>query len=201
MIKSSADYMQYLHSNPVMDYVMIDPPWNYGMAKSKLQINCENVTNYSYWGKNNEQELVMALDRMEGVKAVAIWTTLPMLNATILAANESEYFKFRSMITWVKRHKSGKAAPVMAHYFLNTTEYLVILVNKKLTSKIPRTKIRTNCEALRGDRTVKPKCLESELMNSWPGNWSYIFSGPFVDDLNLNDDVHLTAIDTVFENT
>ena len=197
--KINEDYLEYLEKNKDnLDYLIIDPPWHYGMVGSKLQDNTANATNFSYWGKDNKAELLKVLELLKNsnIRAIAVWTTLPMLEATLRAAFESSHpYNFRSMITWVKRYKSGKAASVMAHYFLNTTEYLVILKHKNPADKIPRTKIRTHWESVRGKRTIKPKEVESKLINSWPGKWAYIFSGPYADKLELSADIEIDCVD------
>jgi N6-adenosine-specific RNA methylase IME4 len=204
------DYLQYLDANAHrLDYVMIDPPWDYGAQADAYTFNPDkiDVTEFAKWGKDNETELarvLMRLDR-EKTRAVAVWTTIPMIKHVFAAAVSNGHpFRYRSLLTWEKLHPNGTPAHVVAYYFMNTTEHLVILFNEGRVGDltIPRTNIKT-CRHHRrfteNHTTRKPKELESDLMNQWSGQWAYLFSGPHVNELQLMNGTKLDAVDLCFQ--
>ena len=197
MRKLKIDYVSYLKSNPDFRFCIIDPPWCYNQKNSKLQTNTANATNYEYWGKNNRKEVLGILDLMPpSVDALFIWTTNPMLEATMLGIHESKNFRFRSLLTWEKKTVHGKQAKVMAHYFLNCTEFLVFVIRKKPNKPINRLKMPTHFSYTKGERTTKPKELETQLINKLGDKWAYIFSGPFTDEFGGCD---IDLVDVCFE--
>lgn len=175
-------------------FVFIDPPWNYGMQGSKLQDATANATKYEYWGADNSSEVGAVLRSLPpSVDGVFIWTTNPMLESTLRAVFSDGTFKFRSLLTWEKTTVNDKQASVMAHYFLNCTEFLVFVVRKKLNEKINRIGIPTHFSAVRGNRTVKPHDVEVQIAEKLGGSWAYLFSGP---DTGAFDGVDIDLVDT-----
>lgn len=204
------DYLEYLdHNAHRLDYVMVDPPWYYGghgqSNSYTFDPNKPDITEFDKWGENNTAELIGILSILDPTvtRAVCIWTTIPMIKHVFQAIEQFHgcQFEYRSMITWEKLHQSGAPAPVLAYYFMNTTEHLVILFNKNRVRGVPpRTNIKTCRHHQRytgGHTTCKPKELESDLMNAWPGQWAYLFSGMHVDKLNLKNS-KLDAVDLCF---
>lgn len=192
-------FREYLKSpREGLRFVFVDPPWNYGMQGSKLQDATAGATAYEYWGTDNSSEVASVLRSLpSSVDGVFIWTTNPMLEATLRAVFDSSVFRFRSLLTWEKTTVNDKQASVMAHYFLNCTEFLVFVVRKKLNDKINRVGIPTHFSAVRGNRTVKPHDIEVQIVNKLGGKWAYLFSGMDVEAFNGMD---IDLVDTCLTN-
>jgi N6-adenosine-specific RNA methylase IME4 len=202
------DYLAYLRANAHrLDYVLIDPPWHYGAQSDAYTFNPDkiDVTEFVKWGENNEQELVRVLENLDptATRAVCVWATIPMIKHVFGAAYDQRHpFRYRSMITWEKLTSRGNPAHVVAYYFMNTTEHLVVLFNESKPAPIPRTNIKT-CRRHRrvttNHTTRKPKDLEANLIDAWPGRWAYLFSGPYVDQIDLSNGTRLDAVDICFK--
>lgn len=174
-------------------FMLIDPPWMYKATSGVSEMSVNRSTPFAYWGKDNRAELLAIITALpDSVDALFIWTTNPMLEAAMRAVFELKHFRFRSLLTWEKLTANGNQAKVAAHYFMNCTEFLLFVVRKKPSTKIPTLALSTHYASQRRGRTQKPKELERQIVEKIGGKWDYLFSGP---DVSLFEGLDINCVD------
>lgn len=169
------DWKQYVLTMPHKECVFIDPPWNYTDMIDRPGYDSINQLGYSKW--NNKEDLDFLFKNIK-CDYLFIWTTNNMLE-DVFKSNHYN-FKFKNIITWIKKTKNGLIHYGLGFYFRNSTEQVLLFINKGV--KPLRWKDRNIFEGQKGDRTKKPKSWEKEILSRF-NNSAYIFCGPFIDEL------------------
>lgn len=167
------------------DYLLIDPPWDFDDKRPRTRRQLK----YSLWGPVEKEipRLFSAID----CKGVFMWCPNSFLEQVILAKGGVTSYQLKTVITWNKMNAGGKSAYGTGSYFRNSTEQILVFVRRG--ERAWHSRLRTSFQAVTGPRTEKPKMAEREIMEDIKGSWSYIFSGPNVDEFRELDVVCLDS--------
>jgi N6-adenosine-specific RNA methylase IME4 len=187
MNRISIDYKKFLLSDlSKYKFAIIDPPWSYDDRHGTLN---NNQICYDRW--DNNEGLRLIFDKLR-VDYLFIWVTNSMIEE-IFSVNHG-IFKYKTLITWSKRTKNGKQFYGLGNHFRNSTEHLAYFNSKN--SKPLRSSKRNIIEAKVGDRTIKPKEFERDLILELTDRTGqrgfYLFSGY---ELDLFSNLEIDCID------
>lgn len=169
------DWKKYILTMEHKECIFIDPPWSYVDMIDRPGYVSDNQLDYEKW--DNREGLDFLFKNIK-CDYLFIWTTNNMLEDVFKSSHYS--FKYKSIITWVKRTKNNIIHYGLGFYFRNSTEQVLLFVNKGV--KPLRWKDRNIFDGVKGDRTKKPKDWEKEILSRFSSS-AYIFSGPFIEEL------------------
>lgn len=182
------DYRAYIENMDEKDVVLIDPPWSYDDKKL-----VQTQLNYKLW--NNDVSFLF-----ENIKSkiIFLWVTNSFLDRTFLDYFKSSHnYVYKTIITWRKLTKTGKEFYGLGNWFRNSTEQLLLFVDKN--EKPFRLSDRNIISYPASMRTEKPKQFEyhifTKLHQKGYHRFAYIFSGPNVEIFHEFD---IDVVDIVF---
>ncbi len=179
------DFKKYIQQMDFKDYSIIDSPWSYNDKPPHL---FKNQLSYSLWN-DNYNDLKFIFDNIK-CDYIFLWITNSLLDVGFKVINDcSSIWKYKTCVTWNKLSKNKKLFYGLGNTFRNSTEQLLVLskIKKPPLGLNLRTTIMESC----GDRTIKPKKFESELINILNLNKNfkgcYLFCGKKILNLDIEN--------------
>ena len=177
MRKLKIDWLKYLNEHKVMDYMIIDPPWNFD-DKSPKAIN---PLKYDLW-RDNEYG-IKKIFKLAKASYLFIWVPNSLLDVLLSLSVELRKYKYKTLITWVKLTSGGKYHYGLGHWLRNSTEQLVVFSKEigSYKSRAIRLTMRNVYHGVIRPKTGKPRDLElsiiEQLSDRGYNTGAYVFSG------------------------
>ena len=148
--------------NKKYNIIYADPPWSYDSKWGN------GVAEHHYTTMTTEDIKNLPIKKFSAEEChLYLWVTNPFLKEGIEVC-ESWGFEYKTLITWLKKYKSGEPIMGMGYYFRGCTEHIIFGVKGKM--KIQNKNTRNFFSSIRPDNHSEKPIGTRDLIVSSSGD-------------------------------